>query len=190
MKKIFLILILVVSIYAQEKKEGAFGIVFGSHITEATKQIVSKGGTQALREKNILSFSGLMFAGNSVSLIIVVNQSEQVIKMIIITEDLYETSALRYFDSVVDGLSNKYGNPPIDIEEYYSPYKQGDGFLYQALSLEKAFKYKFWNDRPVGMLVELQASDYNLFTVRISYEDTKAMEEFVSKKRAEQSKDF
>lgn len=169
MVRTFLVaLLLSASLSAYAEAPTFADIRWGASKDDVRKQLVSKGFTPGVVDKDgDFKFEGALIGYKTQGLAFFANDKIVKVLVRIITPDKEVISTYR---SMKDVLSKKYGSPDNEYEFFKKPYYAGDGYEEQALRLGKATFASVW-----GKSLMLQI--HETLTVQVVYESDAWSEE-------------
>lgn len=176
MKNLIVILLLVIhSIFANSQSYN--GIEVGKDLASTKAKVLSKGFVQVKKDlKNCLVYQKYENGKKLEIYLIHTPYTKIVWKLAVFVDDAtsWSRSKEKYF-KYVSILTNKYGDPKTSVDEFESPYYEGDGYEIQALYLGKASIGSIFQDTNGNYItIELGSFDKGKADIIIHYENDKA----------------
>lgn len=150
------------------------GVPISGELTTCVTKFKEKGFSLVKYIKNGAVMKGVINAESVELYIFTTPKSKKVCKVnVYLEENVSWYSLKRKYQSMVEVLTTKYGEPEDKLEYFSDPYYEGDGYELQAFTLEKAFYMTVWTSAN-NLSVSVEISKFK--QIKISYENNIAME--------------
>lgn len=150
MKKLFLFIAIVFisTFYTNAGTlDGVFGMKFGMS-QEEVKQIMLKRSDFPLNKignsKEAITYGAGKFAGRDIKILYLKFVDNKLSTIGFIYSIDLESEVVDTYQQIKRELVQKYGESELDIEDYSTPYEQGDGYTESAIRLGKATFLSKW----------------------------------------------
>jgi hypothetical protein len=133
--------------------------------TQVINQFIAKGFKVTSSNENVTTvkgtYSGTYYEVNVVSTL----KSKKVWKLSIYLPEIISWYSIKaQYETYLQTLTDKYGEPNSKYDFFSSPYSEGDGYEMTALAVEKCTYMAFWD---IGVSIEIS----KFKQVKISYEN-------------------
>lgn len=177
------LLILLVLLFSQTIYSQSFdGVPISGDLQTAVTRFKAKGYTVLRYLDQGVQLKGKVANRNFELFIIVTPKTKKIFKMTLYLTEASSWTELRstYF-SMLETLTNKYGEPDDSETKFITPYYLGDGYELQAVALEKTDYHAYWFRRD-NLTVGVEISKFK--QVKVIYENV-LMIEIKNKEQAE-----
>lgn len=172
MKKLIVIIFTLISSIVNAQSFD--GISISGDLPSKIAQYKAKGYTFSQYIKNGAILKGTV-AGHRVELYLFTSPKTKIVFKATVYLAKQESwySLKREYETFVERMEEKYGEPDNHFEFFRDPYYEGDGYELSAVGLEKAVFASFWLNRN-NLTIGVSISKYK--QVEINYENVKNME--------------
>lgn len=179
-------LLLAILLFAafQADSQSFLGVPISGNVATTIANFKAKGFKFVKQEQYSVSMSGIVDFTPVELYIYNTPTSKQTCKFVIYFDERNSWISLKDdYDRFVTKLTNKYGAPDKNIEEFITPYESGDGYELSAIQLEKAVFSSFWfagGYERSNLSMSVSISKYK--QLKVTYENDKLMDKLADEK--------
>ena len=152
-------------------------VPLGSSLSVFSERLLTDGlvYNKELSENGYSTFNGA-FMGRDAIVSLEYDKNESVYRVIVIHQYDNWTTLVSGYSATKKKYSQKYGKPTQSLEQFYSPYREGDGLELNAIVEGKCVYSCFW-ELKAGSIAIAISSTGNDFFVAIAYVSSKHLSE-------------
>jgi hypothetical protein len=183
MKKLLFTLFFFVAIQVVNA-QSFLGLPISGNVSTTIAAFKAKGFKFIKQDQYSVSMSGIVDYTPVELYIYNTPTSKQTCKFVVYFDEKNSWISLKGdYDRFVDKLTNKYGAPDKNIEEFITPYESGDGYELSAIQLEKAVFSSFWfagGYERSNLSMSVSISKFK--QLKLTYENDKLMDKLADEK--------